>query len=136
MTSSSLLRHEEPRSRDASLTAVQKGDPERRRDGFVEIGVIEQDVGRFAAQLERDALHRRGTVVHDRLADGSRTREGDLGHVGIAHEFGPDDITAARDDVAKTLREVCRVHALQPHPRLQSAHLAGLHDHRAAGGDG
>ncbi len=35
------LRHEKPRSSGASLTAVQEGHGESRRDGLVERGVIE-----------------------------------------------------------------------------------------------
>ena len=60
-----LARHEETRPRGAGLAAVHKCHAERRRNRLVEIGIIEQDCGRFAAQFERDALHRRGAIAHD-----------------------------------------------------------------------
>ena len=100
------LRHEEPRPRGAGLTAVHEGHDESRRNRLFEIGVIEQDRGRLAAQLQRDALHRRGAVAHDRFAHGHRARERDLVDVRIAHEFGADDIAEARHDVADALWEL------------------------------
>jgi hypothetical protein len=65
----SALRHEKPRSCGACLTTVQKRDAKSRRDRLLEHGIIEQDVGRLATQLERDALHRRGAVAHDCFAN-------------------------------------------------------------------
>ena len=82
------------------MTAVQEGHDERRRDRLVERGIIEQDGGRLAAQLERDALHGRRAVAHDSLAHGHRAGERDLRDVGVAHELGADDCAEARDHVA------------------------------------
>ena len=65
----SALRHEKPGARGACLTTVQKCDAEGRRDRLLEHDVVEQDVRRFTAQFERDALHRRGAVAHDCLAN-------------------------------------------------------------------
>ena len=103
------------------MAAIHKCHAERRRDRLVEIGVIEQDRGRFAAQLERDALHRRGAVAHDAFAHGNRARERDLVHVGIAHELGADDIPAAGDDVEKALRQLGLMQSLDQDLRLQRA---------------
>ena len=86
------LRYEQTRAGGARLTTVQEGHDERRRDRLVERGVIEQDGGRLAAQLERDALHRRRAVAHDRFTDGHRARERDLRDVRIAHELGADHV--------------------------------------------
>src|SRR5216684_5509942 len=79
--------HEETRSRRTGLSAVQKGHEERRWNRLIERGIIEQNRGRFAAQFERDALHGRGTIAHDLLADAHRAGEGDLIDVRIAHEL-------------------------------------------------
>ena len=132
----SALRHEEARPCGAGLTAVHKGHDEGRRDRLVESRIIEQNGGRLAAQFQRDALHRRRAVAHDRLANGNRACERDLGDVGIAYELGADDIAEARDDIANTLRELGLVQSLDHHPCLQRAQLAGLNDDRTAGGDG
>src|ERR1700733_4663234 len=129
------LRHKKPGPRDASLTIVQKPYDERARDGLLEVGIIKQNVGRLAAQLKRDPLHRRSTVTHDRSSDGGRPGKGNLGHVGIPHEFRSDDFSPTRDNVAKPFRKFRLVYTFQPHARLQSAQLARLHDHRATGSD-
>jgi len=60
---------------------------------LLERRIVEQDGGRFTPQFQRDALHPGGAGAHDRLANGNRASERYLGNVGIAHEFGPDDIT-------------------------------------------
>ena len=83
--------HEQARSGGAGLATVHERDAERQRNRLVEICVVEQNVGRLAAQLERDALHRCGGIAHDPLAHGDRACERDFGHVRIAHEFGADD---------------------------------------------
>ena len=62
-------------------------------------------------------------------------RKRDLGHVRIAYEFGPDDITAAGHDVVETLRELCFVQTVEPHLRLQRAQLTGLDDYGATRSD-
>src|ERR1700741_3637962 len=85
------LGHEEPRSGCASLTAVQKGQDKRRRDGLVERGVVEQDCGGLSTEFERDPLHRCGAVAHDLFSDSNRPRERYLRHIRIAHHLGADD---------------------------------------------
>jgi hypothetical protein len=65
----------EDRSRGTSLATVQKGHGEGGRDRLSDIGIIEQDGGRFSAQLERDALHRRCAIPHDGFAHGTRKQE-------------------------------------------------------------
>src|SRR4029077_6117040 len=66
------LRYKEPRPSNARLSAVHKRDCTRRGDSLVHVGVVEQDVRRLAAQFEGDALHRRGAVAHDGLANAYR----------------------------------------------------------------
>ena len=103
---------------------------------LVEVGIIEEDRGRLAAQLKRDALHRRGAIAHDGFAHGHRARERDFVHVRIAHELGADDIPPARDDVEKTPRQLGLMQSLDQHLRLQRAQLARLDDDGTACGNG
>src|SRR6202011_702103 len=86
------------------------------------------------AQLERDALHRRGAVAHDLLADRNRARERDLGHLRASYELGADEIPATDDNVVKTLRESCLVQTLEQDLRLQRAQLTVLDDYRPTAG--
>src|SRR5216683_325732 len=101
----SALRNEEPCPGGAGLSTIHKGQHKSRRNRLLESCIVEKDGGRFTPQFQRHALHRGGTVAHDRLANGNRARERYLGNVGIAHEFGPDNITAAYHDIADSLGE-------------------------------
>jgi hypothetical protein len=134
--SSRLFGNEEPGSCGTGLSTIHKGQHKSRRDRLLESRIAEQDGGRFTPQFQRDALHRGGAVAHDRLANGNRASERYLGNVGIAHEFGPYDITAAYHDIADSLGELSRVQTLKHHLRLQRAQLTGLDHDRTTSTDG
>ena len=106
-----------------------KRDDESGRDRLVEVNIVEQDVGRFAAELERDALHRRGAVAHNR----SRQRATEpvneiLATSGLRTSSAPTmfaerPITTLQDTLGKILA-ACS--ALEPSPVSagRSAHWA------------
>ena len=50
----------------------------------IEVGVVEDDEGRVAAQFQRDLLHRAGALRHQQLADLGRAGEGELAHDRVA----------------------------------------------------
>ena len=52
---------------------------ERARDRIVEIGIVEDDQRRLAAELQRDVLQGLRRVGHDRLAGPDLAGERDLG---------------------------------------------------------
>ena len=52
----------------------------------VEVGVVEDDVGRLAAEFERGRLHRVGAGVQDLARRGGSAGEGDLAHLGVDDE--------------------------------------------------
>ncbi len=68
-------------------------------DGGVEIGVVENDVGGFAAEFERDFFEVAGAGLDDELADFGRAGEGDFVHVGMRGECGAGGFAEAGDDV-------------------------------------
>src|SRR5580704_14454738 len=105
----------------AGLPAVYKRDCEGVGDSLLEVRIVEQDVGRLAAEFQRDALHRSRAIAHDRLANTNGARKRDLGHVRIAHKLRADHVAAAYYDVAKPLRKFGLVHAFEPRLRLQCA---------------
>ena len=82
-----------------ALAAVPKRHDQGRRDGLVEVGVVEQDGGRLAAQFQRDALHGFRSIAHDRLANANRSRERDFGDIGSTQQPGD------KEDWTKLLRE-------------------------------
>jgi len=70
--------HELARPRTAVLPRVVEDRPQGLLDADVEVGVVEHDVGRLAAELERDARDVRRGRLHHRRADLGGSRERDL----------------------------------------------------------
>jgi hypothetical protein len=66
------------------------------------IGILEDDVGRLAAQFERQALARAGGGPADDLADFGRAGEGDLVDARMIDDGGAG-IALAGDDVDHAL---------------------------------
>jgi len=56
--------HEHPVRRDAGLAGVAELADDRAGDGLVEVGVVEDDERRVAAELERHLLHLAGALAH------------------------------------------------------------------------
>ena len=57
--------------------------------GPSEVGVVEDDEGRLAAELEEDLLERRRRRRHDLAAGGRRSGEADLVDPGSAASWAP-----------------------------------------------
>src|SRR5205085_10454302 len=76
--------HEDPVRRDARLPAVSVLADQRPGDGGVEVGVVEDDERRVAAELERDLLHLLGALRHEQLSDFRRAGEAELADDGVA----------------------------------------------------
>lgn len=73
------LLDEDSRSSAADLSGVEE-DPERRPgSGSVEVGVLEDDVGRLSSELEGDGLEvALGGELHDSSTDEGGSGEGNL----------------------------------------------------------
>ena len=121
---------------DAGLAHVAELRDHRALDRGIEIGVVEDDERRVAAELEADLLHRRGRLAHQQLAD--------LGRAGEGRRSAPRDGRSAprRSRCAlpvTTLRTPGGMPARSASTASASAvsgvSLAGLHHHRAAGGE-
>ena len=99
------LVHEHPGRQRASLAAEHRDGQERAvRAGGVEVGVVEDDVGRLAAELKAGGLHRVGAAVQD-LPGGVRA----AGERHLLHQRVTDERRAglgrARQDVHHAGRE-------------------------------
>ena len=75
---------------------------QRRR----EVGVVEHDRGRLAAELEEQPLHRRRALLHDPLADGGRAGERDQVDLRRQRELLADEVVRRGDDVDDAGRDV------------------------------
>ncbi len=130
-----LAGHQHARRRVAGLAGVLEHVPRTRCHGLLEIGVVEDDVGRLAAQLLRDALDGRGGVLRNGDAGTSGPGERDHGDVRMLAERGPDARAVAVDEVEDAGRHAGLVEDLGEDHRVERRDLARLQHHRAAGGE-
>src|SRR5207253_7125030 len=77
---------EDARARAAVLARVVEDGVRRSGRGLLEVGVGEDDVRGLAAELERDALDRRGGAGHHAPTDLGRAGEADLRAVRMLDE--------------------------------------------------
>src|SRR6202522_1694192 len=74
-------------------------------------------------------------VLGDKLSDLRRTGERDLLNVGTFRQLRPDDLTEAGHEIDNARRQTGFMKSVYQHFRLHRAHLAGLDDNSASGGD-
>ena len=72
---------------------------DRTGRGGLQIGILEDDVGRFSAELERDPLQAARGGLIDLCACRIRSREGDLRHARVRNQLGADLGPEAGDHV-------------------------------------
>ena len=72
--------HVEAVRADAGLAGVAVLADHRAFDGRVDVGIVEHDERRVAAEFERELLDRVGALPHQRAADFGRAGEGELAH--------------------------------------------------------
>ncbi len=72
------LLHQQARARTADLPLVEPDGIDQPLDRTVQIGVVKDDKGRLAAQLQRQRLARAGGGGADPAADLGRAGKGDL----------------------------------------------------------
>ena len=101
-------------------------------DGLVERRVVEDDVGRLAAELEAQALGGAGDAALDQLADLGRARERDLVDALVLDQRLPDRRPAG-DDVDDAGRQVALGDDLGQRERGQRRRLGGLEHDGVAG---
>src|SRR5205814_7577533 len=81
----------------AGLAVVHQRRELEPFDGLLEVGVVEDDRGRLAAELETHALELLAADAGDLAAGSSRTGEGDLVDARMAHEVLTDLTTGGHD---------------------------------------
>lgn len=126
------------RTSAAALTVVEEDTLVGPLDGLVEVGIVKDDVGRLATELEGDLLEvALGSGLHDHTTDGSAAGEGNLADLGVAGEGITSNGTVASDDVDNTWGEASLDDELGDLEGRERGHLRGLDDNgvtRAEGG--
>ena len=100
-----LVVHKETVRANAGLSCVAILGDDRAVGRGVEIGVVEHDERRIAAELERNLLDRRRHLLHQLPSDLGRAGERELAHRGIRAHFAADLARVSRDDVEHARRE-------------------------------
>ena len=97
--------HQEAGSGAADLALVEPDAVDEAFDGGVEVGVFENDEGRFAAELEREFFVAGGGGFANGAADFGGAGEGDFVDVGVGDE-GFASRAVAGDDVDDAGRQI------------------------------
>ena len=127
-------RHEHARGRITGLPRVVHHVQHAAGDRGFEVSVIQNEVGRLAAQFLRHALYARRRI-HCHL----RSRAGGAGerhhvHIRVPGQRGAHAGASAVDQIEHTGRDARLVHDLGPHLRREGRDLAGFQHHRATHG--
>jgi len=96
---------EDPRAGHAELPGERRDAGRQQRDGAVEVGVVEDDHRRLAAELEVHSLQGRGAVGGDDPPDGGAPGVADDLHVGRGDEVGRAGVPGLREEVDHAARE-------------------------------
>ncbi len=117
------------------MTLVEEDAVDDALDRLVHGGVVEDDVGGLAAELEGHLLVGAGDGTGDGLADVGGAGEGDLVDARVLDDRATG-LAGAGEDVDDTRREVGLLADLGEEQRGQRGGLGGLEDHRVAAGQG
>ncbi len=121
----------------AALAVVEvdaKVDP---RDGGLDVGVVKDNVGGLAAELEGDLLEvGRSSSLEDGAADEGGTGKGDLVNVHVGRDGGTGSLAETRDQVEDTGGEASLFDELSKDEARERGLLSSLHDNGVAGGQG
>ena len=122
------------RARVAGLALVVEDAPGDRFRSGVEIGVGHDDMRRFSAAFESDALHvAYARVDHHQLADFGRAGEGDHVDVGMERQRLARLLAETRHDVEDAVGQSGFLGERPEEERCERRLLGGLQDHRIAG---
>ena len=129
-----LVLHEQAVRAHARLARVAVlGDDRALRRG-IEIGVVEHDERRVAAELERELLDRRRDLLHQHAADFGRAGERELAHGRVRAHLAADLRGLADDDVEHAGRKARAMRELGERQRRVRRRFRGLdHDGAARG---
>ena len=89
--------HEDAGLRRAHLAVVLQAGVEQLRDGGGEVGVVQHDARRLAAELEGAALHHLAAERTDLAARGGAPGERDLVHERVGDEVAAEVGVAGQD---------------------------------------
>src|SRR5207245_7344990 len=120
----------------SSWALIDKDSKERAVDGRLPIRAIEENVGRLAAEFERDALESVRGALDDHFSDCGAAREGDFVHARMRNERGSRRFAKAVHDVDDAGRQAQFFKPTGDFHHGERRLLRGLKDTGAACSDG
>src|ERR1700720_1254725 len=117
-----------PRTAEANLTLVRERRPHAAGDGSIKIGVSENDVWIFSAQLERNSLEKRRTSFSDFLSGHCAASKRDRIDLRMRRNRSADIRSGAVDDIEHALRQTGLLCDLAEQIRRHRRQLARLGD--------
>src|SRR6266705_2481992 len=130
-----LVLHEQAVRAHAGLAGVPVLGGERAFDRGIEVGVVEDDERRVAAELHGSLLHGLRALLEQYLADRGRPGECDFAHQGIGGHFAPDRGGAAGEHAEDTLWNSRALAQFSHRERRVRGRGRGFQDHGAARGE-
>lgn len=131
------LLDQQARTGTAALAVVVEDTKVGPRDGVVNVGIVKDNVGGLATELEGDLLQvGLGSSLEDRAANQGRTGEGDLVNVHVGGDGSTSGATETGDNVDDTGREAGLDDELGGVQTGKRSLLGGLDDNGVTGSDG
>ena len=127
------LLHIDAVGADAGLAGVAVLGDHRAFDRGVEIGVVEDDERRIAAEFQRELLDRVGALAHQQAADLGRAGEGELAHQRVARHLAADLAGRAGQHRQQALGHAGALGQFGERQRRERRLRRRLDDHRATG---
>lgn len=124
-----------PGRRGAVLSAVDDRGRDRTVDRCLQVGVVEDDERRLAAEFELDPCPGGGGLRHHLPADRARPGEGHHVDAGMSGQVCAGIRTGADDDVENAVGQSGLGGDAGHRQRRQRRDLGRLQDHRATGGE-
>ena len=118
---------------DAGLPAIAEFGGDCPFDRQIDIGIVEHDERRIAAQLEAEPLDAVRRPLHKQRADAGGSGERDFAHGLVGHQLLADLPRHACDDVNDTRRDAGPLRQHAKRQRRKGCELRWLDDHGAAG---
>ena len=128
--------HEDTVGADTGLAGIAVFRGHSAGDRRVDIGIVEDDQRRVAAELKAHLLQRAGALAHQNAADLGRAGEGHLADtVVVAQRLADGRTVHAGDDIDDTRGDAGALGQLGKRQRRQRRLFGGFQHTGAAGGD-
>lgn len=121
----------------AALAVVEEDTKVGPGDGIVDISIVEDNVGRLAAEFQSNLLQvALSGSLENHAADVGGASEGNLVNVGVGRDGTADHTAKSGDGVKDTSRVSSFLDELGGVEGRKGSLLSRLHDNRVAGGEG